>query len=68
MLIIQSFSGFSELKQPESQKILTEGLHSAVSAKLSTDPQEIMNKQKKNYNYTDRSVGFSLVLTLGKIY
>lgn len=25
-----------------------EGLHSAVSAKLSTDPQEVMNNQEKN--------------------
>lgn len=44
-----------------------EGLHSAVSAKLSTDLHEAMNKQKKNLNYTARGIGFSLVLTLGKI-
>lgn len=44
-----------------------EGLHSAVSVKSSTDPQDIMNKQKKNLNYTDRSKSFLLLLTLEKI-
>lgn len=46
----------------------TEGLHGAVAVKLSTDPHKVVNKQKKkNLNYTDRNIGSSLVLTLGKI-